>query len=48
MKLDGFESGYVRVDGHRPFYRSRGESTKGTVIVFHGGRARINSACSLF
>jgi proline iminopeptidase len=35
--VDGFRTGFVEVRGHRLFYRSRGESEKGTVLVIHGG-----------
>jgi proline iminopeptidase len=34
---DGFRQGFVRVGGHRLFYRSRGKPEKGTVLLVHGG-----------
>jgi proline iminopeptidase len=34
---DGFRQGFVRVGGHRLFYRSRGTPEKGTVLLVHGG-----------
>jgi proline iminopeptidase len=37
MHQDGFDMGYIRVRGHRIFYRARGEARKGTVVVLHGG-----------
>jgi len=37
MMADGFRQGFVRVRGHRLFYRSRGEPKKGNVLMIHGG-----------
>lgn len=37
MNVDGFELGFVRVNGFRIFYRSRGEPKKGTVLALHEG-----------
>jgi proline iminopeptidase len=34
---DGFRQGYIRVRGHRLFYRSRGVPRKGSVLILHGG-----------
>jgi len=34
---DGFRTGFVRVRGHRLFYRSRGKAEKGTLLLVHGG-----------
>jgi len=34
---DGFRTGFVRVRGHRIFYRSRGKPEKGTLLLIHGG-----------
>jgi proline iminopeptidase len=34
---DGFRQGFVRVQGHRLFFRSRGDSEKGTILLVHGG-----------
>lgn len=35
--VDGFRTGFIKVRGHRLFYRSRGKPEKGTVLLIHGG-----------